>query len=143
MRLIDGQCHCGNISYRFEWPGEGPQIPVRACSCQFCSKHGGVWTSHPNGRLEVKTSDPSNVTRYRFGQKTAVFHICATCGIVPLATCDIDGACYAVVNVNTFENVEPEAFDRTETDFEGEPEGERLARRRRNWTPAFFSDRSE
>ena len=26
---------------------------------------------------------------------------------------------------------------------EGEPEGERLARRRRNWTPTFFSDRSD
>ena len=143
MRLIDGQCHCGNISYRFEWPGEGPRIPVRACRCEFCTKHGGVWTSHSNGRLEVKFGDPSNITPYRFGHKTAVFHICATCGIVPLATCDIDGAHYAVVNVNTFENVEPEEFDREETDFESEPEDERLARRQRNWTPAFFSDRSD
>jgi hypothetical protein len=75
------------------------------------------------------------VTRYRFGTKTADFHICSTCGVVPIATCIIEGARYAVVNVNTFDDVDRSQLAETPRDFEGETTDTRLARRRRNWTP--------
>ncbi len=135
MRVIPGQCHCGNLQYRFDWPGEDPRIPVRACGCTYCRKHGAVWTSHPAGQLVLEVTDADQVHHYRFGHHTAVFHICATCGILVAASCDMDQATYSVVNVNTFENVEPSEFDRQSTDFEAENETDRMDRRRRNWTP--------
>lgn len=76
---------------------------------------------------------------YRFGHETASFHVCSVCGIVAVATCRIDDELYAVVNVNTFEDVGPDELDRGSTDFEGEAGDERLARRRRNWTPTVAS----
>ena len=133
-RRIEGGCHCGNIRYTFFWPG-GETIPVRACGCSFCLKHGGVYTSHPQGRIEVRIADPAAVAHYAFGTKTADFHICRTCGVFPLVTCDLEGTRYAVVNVNTFEGVDPAQLVRSSADFEGESVGDRLARRRRNWIP--------
>jgi hypothetical protein len=47
----------------------------------------------------------------------------------------IEGIKYAVVNVNTFDNVDRSQLVETATDFEGETTESRLARRRRNWTP--------
>ncbi len=48
---------------------------------------------------------------------------------------EIDGVPYAVVNVNTFEGVDPAILVRRVTDFEGETTAERHARRQRSWTP--------
>ena len=134
-RRIHASCHCGTIRVTFDWPGSGPTIPVRACGCALCTKHGAVWTSHPDGRFYLHITDNSEVTRYRFGTKTADFHICRTCGVVPVATCMIEGTRYAVVNVNTFENVDRSQLVETAADFEGETTENRLARRKRNWTP--------
>jgi hypothetical protein len=134
--LIEGKCHCGNLSFKLDWPGEAREIPARACGCTFCVKHGGVWTSNPQGRLSAQVRDASRVNEYRFGTRTATFHVCAECGSVPFVTSDIDGHRYAVVNVNTFENVEPSALKRGAADFEGEDMGARLGRRKRNWIPA-------
>ena len=104
--LIEGRCHCGNIAFQLDWEGAPPDIPARACTCAFCSKHGGVWTSNPRSRLTVTIDDPALVSKYAFGTRTATFHVCANCGTVPLVTSDIEDNVYAVVNVNAFENVE-------------------------------------
>src|SRR5437764_9977880 len=81
--LITGKCHCGNISFTLDWRPEPSEIPARACTCTFCQKHGGVWTSCPAGALRVKIEDRLRVSRYAFGTKTAEFHICIGCGVVP------------------------------------------------------------
>ena len=77
--LIHGSCHCGNIAFDLRWEPEPAEIPARACGCSFCVKHAGVWTSCPTGSVAVTIADPARVTRYAFGTKTAVFHVCATC----------------------------------------------------------------
>ena len=133
MRRIKGKCHCGNISYEFLWPEAGSRIPVRACSCTFCMKHGGVYTSHPDGQLAVQISDPALVNKYSFGTRTAEFHVCSLCGAVPFVTSTIDGSKYAVVNVNTFEGINRSDFDSSVTDFDGESVGDRLQRRKKKW----------
>jgi hypothetical protein len=135
IRYIHGTCHCGNIRFVLHWPGAGDLIPVRACGCTFCMKHRGVWTSHPNGRVELFIDDPSQVHRYRFGTGTADFHICSNCGVAPVASSDIEGSSYAVVNVNCFDDVDHAQLDESATDFEGENTADRLARRQRNWSP--------
>jgi hypothetical protein len=128
---IDGKCHCGNIALVLEWIDH--EIPARACGCSFCVKHGGVWTSHPRARLDVTIGDPSLVSKYAFGTRTATFYVCARCGAVPFVTSEIEGRLYAVVNVNALEGVEPSRLGRAPTDFEGEDIASRLARRKRNW----------
>lgn len=131
--LIHGSCHCANITFALRWEPDPAEIPARACTCSFCTKHGGVWTSTPTGVLEVTVRDPALVSKYAFGTKTAEFQICSRCGIVPLVTSRIDGRIYAVVNVNSFEGVEPSLLRRASATFEAEREDERLARRKQNW----------
>jgi hypothetical protein len=75
------------------------------------------------------------VTLYRFGTKTADFHVCSDCGVVPIVTCMIEGARYAVVNVNTFDDVDRSQLVEAASNFEDETTENRLARRRRNWIP--------
>jgi hypothetical protein len=131
--LIHGRCHCGNITFTLDWKPSAAEIPTRACSCSFCAKHGGVWTSCPTGSLKVDVREPSQVSRYAFGTKTAVFHVCSACGIVPVVTSRIAGRLYAVVSANAFDNVERSLLRPAAASFEGESEAERLARRARNW----------
>lgn len=131
--LIPGKCHCGNIAFSLSWEPDPAEIPARACGCSFCTKHGGVWTSNPQGALEVVLADRALVSRYAFGTRTAEFHVCARCGIVPVVTSSIEGRRYAVVNVNAFEGVAPSLLRPASASFDGEGTGERLARRKRNW----------
>lgn len=141
--LISGSCHCGNISFKLNWEPEPAEIPARACTCSFCTKHGGVWTSCPAGALAVAIRKPSGVSRYSFGTKTAEFHVCSTCGIVPVVTSRIAGNLYAVVSVNALENVDPSLLRRASATFDAEVEETRLARRARNWIPSVVFTESD
>ena len=131
--LITGSCHCRNLSFTLDWQPEPTEIPARACGCSFCIKHGGVWTSCPTGSLRVAVRLPERVARYEFGTKTAQFHVCTECGVVPVVTSLIAERLYAVVSVNAFDNVDAAMLKRSPASFDGESEGDRLARRQRNW----------
>jgi hypothetical protein len=131
--LIRGGCHCGNLSFTLAWDPDPVEIPARACDCTFCTRHGGVWTSKPDCTLAVTVREPSQISRYAFGTRTAHFHICSRCGVVPVVTSRIGERLYAVVNVNTFENVDALLLRRAPAHFDGEDEAARLARRTRNW----------
>ena len=133
VMLINGKCHCGNISFTLDWPGESPDISARACGCGFCVKHGGVWTSKPGATLNVSVHDRTASSKYAFGTETATFHICSRCGAVPFVSSEIENRLYAVVNVNTFEGVPPSLLHRGDANFEGENVESRLSRRARNW----------
>lgn len=130
---ITGRCHCGNISFGLDWDGERPEIQARACTCSFCRKHGGVWTSNPKALLAVTVAEPDRVEKYEFGTRSAQFHVCTRCGVVPVVTSQIAEHTYAVVNVNTFENVDPAQLREATLEVSSEPLDARLARRQRNW----------
>ncbi|VAV91328.1 hypothetical protein MNBD_ALPHA02-564, partial [hydrothermal vent metagenome] len=49
-----GQCHCGNIRFTFETTIDVPEMALRRCSCSFCRKQGGRYTSDPNGKLSIE-----------------------------------------------------------------------------------------
>ncbi|MGF6493194.1 hypothetical protein ABIE56_001361 [Luteibacter sp. 621] len=128
---IHGACHCGNIAFDLDWP-EGVPVAQRACGCTFCQKHGATWTANPQAALHVHIVDGSRVSRHRFGTQTADFQVCASCGVVPVCTSEIDGRLYAVVNTRTFDNGGA-LSDPVSVDFDGEAEDARLARRTKNW----------
>jgi len=131
--LIEGGCHCGNIRFHLTWDPAPREIPARACDCTFCTKHGGVWTSNPKGALRVEVKDPKRASRYEFGTRTATFHICSACGVVPVVTSELDGRLYAVVSVNAMDGVDPALIKRAPVSFEGEALASRLERRKRHW----------
>jgi hypothetical protein len=135
FEIIEGSCHCGNLNFTFAWPDYRSPIPVRACGCDLCTKHRAVWTSHPKGRFRLAVADEQLLNRYRFGTKTADFHVCRACGVMPITTCLIASTRYAVVNVHTFNDMDRARFIGQTTDFEGETTENRLARRERTWTP--------
>ena len=131
--VVKGHCHCGNISYQFSTQIPTDQIAVRQCGCSFCTMHGGVYTSDPEGELRYHIKDKNQVNRYRFGHQTADFIVCKTCGVMPFVISDIGGNTFAVLNVNTA--VDPiipmESIARS--DFDGEGTEDRVTRRRQNW----------
>jgi hypothetical protein len=131
--LIRGECHCGNIAFTLTWEPDPATIPARSCGCGFCTKHGGLWTSHPAGVLKIAIKDSALLSKYEFGTKTAEFHVCRRCGVTPVVTSRIAGRLYAVVSVNAFVGVDRALIRKTPADFDGEQEGDRLARRARNW----------
>jgi hypothetical protein len=131
--LIHGSCHCGNLGFELAWEPTPEFIPARACDCTFCTAHGGVWTANRAASLRLSVADPSAHSRYAFGTRTAEFHLCARCGVVAAATSEIDGRVYAVVNVNTFKDVDAALLRPGTVSFDGEETDARLARRARNW----------
>jgi hypothetical protein len=131
--LVKGACHCGNIAFALTWEPDPMEIPARACDCSFCSKHGGLWTSNPNGALKIAVEDGTRVSKYTFGTRTADFLVCSTCGVVPVVTSTIDGHVFAVVSVNAFQDVPASLLRRAPASFGSETEATRLARRQRNW----------
>jgi hypothetical protein len=133
---ISGSCHCGNITFRLDWRPEPTEIPARACTCSFCAKHGGLWTSCPTGSLRITVRQPELVSKYSFGTRTADFHVCSSCGVVPVVTSRIDGRLYAVVSVNAFQDIDPALVRRAGATYDGESESTRLARRKLNWIAA-------
>ncbi len=131
--LIFGKCHCGNLSFSLRWEPDPVTIAARVCGCAFCTKHGGVWTSHPDGVLKIMVREAKLLSKYEFGSKTAEFQLCKRCGVVPVVTSRIGERVYAVVSVNAFEGVERSLIRPSTADFDGEAQGDRLSRRQRNW----------
>ena len=132
---IQGSCHCGNIRFALVLGDRSVSLGVRECGCTFCQKHAGVWTSDPSGSLRISVSEPDKLHKYRFGTGTAEFYVCRNCGVVPAVLSDIGGSVYAVVNVNAFDDIDGIEISSSTSDFSGESIGDRIDRRKRNWTP--------
>jgi hypothetical protein len=131
-----GRCHCGNIEATFETSQLPASVPLRECGCTFCRRHGAVAVTDPAGSVELWLHEPGEVSRYRFGLRTADFLVCRTCGVYVAAVCSIDGATYATLNANTLEDRAAFTQRPSPVSYDAETAAERLARRRRAWTPA-------
>ena len=131
---IQGRCHCGNLQYSLAWPSLDAPV-LRACGCDYCSRHSALWTSHPAAPVTLNIADPSLLLPYRFGTASADFLVCLRCGVLTLTRCELPDGLRTVVNANTFENLPLTHCPRVATDFDGEDREQRLARRQRNWSP--------
>lgn len=135
MRL-DGRCHCGNLEVTLETSQRPEALSLRECGCTFCRRHGAIAVTDSAGSLEVRVRDPGEVSRYRFGLRTAEFLVCRTCGVYVAAVSTIEGATFATLNANVLDARAALTQRPVPVDYEGESATERLARRRRAWTPA-------
>lgn len=130
---INGCCHCGNIRYEFRPTLAPADLPVRACRCAFCRKHGARYTSDPDGSLTLRIGSEAETTRYRFATRTAEFVVCRTCGVLVAALAGISGRTHAVVNLAAAEDFDLEQYEVKAADFTDESESQRRARRGRSW----------
>lgn len=129
---IEGRCHCGNISFTLQPMEECQTFAIRNCGCSFCGPRTASWTSIPDARLEIAFRVPALVSRYTFATHTAVFHVCARCGAVPISTSEIDGRIYAEINVSTL-TVPVLGIVRNGHDLASETLAARLTRRKHSW----------
>lgn len=133
--VLHGSCHCGRLSVTFTTERPLDALPLRACQCTFCRRHGGLTTSDPAGQvvLRVKGLVPH---WYRFGNKATDFWVCPDCGVYVGAGVESGGRHYAVVNVRTLDEAKRFAQAPAPMVYDAETPGERLDRRTRLWTPA-------
>ena len=131
-----GGCHCGNLRYELETQLPLDALPLRACQCAFCKGHGARSTSDPAGRICFTAADATQLTRYRFGLRTADFLICARCGVyVGASMREADGQ-WAIINANTLDGVAQLTQTSAPMDYDGEDVARRQARRAQRWSPA-------
>lgn len=131
--VFEGGCHCGEIRFELHWPESSRSIPARRCSCSFCTRIGGTWTSHPDAKLLISGAGPRQSSHYRFDTGTADFVFCKRCGVTLFAICELEGSDLAVVNILTLDQGQDFELDRSDSCFDGESREERLSRRRQNW----------
>jgi hypothetical protein len=98
MYEITGGCHCGSIEFSAELSREPSSYHPRACDCDFCRKHGAAYVSDPSGRLRIKLTSQSAVSRYRQGSGAAECLICTTCGVLVVVLYRADQVTYGAIN---------------------------------------------
>jgi hypothetical protein len=134
---LDGHCHCGAVHVSFEPPRPPAEIPVRACQCGFCRRHGAATVSDPQGRLHLEAA-PGALNRYQFGRRAVDALLCVECGVYVASVIEADGITLATLNIAGvalpgFEGRVPEPVD-----YDHETDEDRLARRKSRWTPAVL-----
>jgi hypothetical protein len=77
---------------------------------------------------------------YQFGQRTADFLSCPTCGVYFGAMTEIDGGKLAVLNVRVLDGVTLDHAAAQPMDFNDESVELRTARRLRHWTPLVLTE---
>ncbi len=131
--VISSDCHCGNIHLELHTNRAHSEFVKRTCQCALCRKHGASWISDPEGEARVRISNKDKASFYRFGTKTADFISCMDCGVLMIATCELDGRLRAVLNATAMTD-EKFTAEPIQTNFDGENKESRLERRGQNWT---------
>jgi hypothetical protein len=132
---LRGGCHCGNLRVAFETALDPQTLPLRACQCSFCRRHGGVTTSDPEGRLVVEVRQAEHLQRYRFALGITDFLVCRTCGVYVAATMEADGRTLGVLNVLVLDAHEAFARSPAPMEYGTETVADRESRRAKVWMP--------
>lgn len=132
MNTLKGSCHCGNVEFTLLTQLNEHSIVRRRCGCSMCRRHGASWISDPDARLELRYQDESRLSVYQFGHATSRWIVCARCGVLTVALCEVEGRLRAVVRSQAMVD---HVFSTPEvaTDFEHESVEQRLARRAKTW----------
>ncbi len=137
--FCEGTCHCGRIGARLVSTFD---LPLRACQCSFCRRHGAGTVTDPNGVLSLY-ADESQFNRYKFDAQTADFLLCRTCGTYIAAMVSLETEDRATLNVL---GIDPERFGGVPCEavnYEGENADSRITRRLRSWTPTNLFPRRD
>ena len=141
MTTLAGHCHCGAIRVEFELGRPVADLPLRACQCGFCRRHGAATTSDPDSRRHIEAA-PGALDRYRFGRRQVDALLCAECGVYVASLLQVEGEAFATLNVA---GVALPGFDRRTPDpisYDDETDAAKLARRKARWTPTVLVETS-
>jgi hypothetical protein len=133
--IYHGACHCGAVRAEYE---TNQPVRLRQDGCGFCSSRGVKSASDPEGRLALTAS--KQLTRYRFGHKTADFLICPECGTYVATYMESPHGPIGVINVVGLQINDLKHLPVTLTSLEGESTEERIARRVSRWTPMTLTE---
>jgi hypothetical protein len=128
---IHGSCHCGNLTYRLLTEVPLSEIRSRACDCGFCRIHAARNWSDPEGSVTIDVADARALSRYRFALRTADFFVCRVCGAYLGAVLIENDDAWSTVNLRLSELT----ADEQPASYGAEDEAQRVARRKRTWTP--------
>lgn len=134
-RTFEGACHCGAIGYVYRTAIAPESWTVRACQCSFCRAHAVRTTSDPSGSVQFTERRRGALHPYRFGQMTADFLVCRTCGVYVGASISTPQGDYGIININALQPLPAGLPDAVASVYEGETAEQRVARRRARWTP--------
>lgn len=101
---LSGGCHCGAVRLTYKTALAVADTAPRACDCSYCRAHGAAYLSDPAGRLRIRVSGDDALQSYRQGSETALFRMCARCGVLVAVTYEQDGREYAAVNVGCLDD---------------------------------------
>jgi len=133
---FEGSCHCGRLRIAFTTAKAATELPLRACQCTFCRRHGGLTTSDPDGEVVLTVAEIPPGGWYRFGTGMTEFWVCPRCGVYVGGYVESGGRGTAVVNVRALDARDEFTQAPMPMDYGQEtPEG-RLQRRMRVWSPA-------
>jgi hypothetical protein len=132
---LRGGCHCGNIRVVLETALDPHALPIRACQCSFCRRHGGITTSDPAGRLVIEFGQPEHLHKYRFALGITDFLLCRGCGVYLAAVMESEGRSLGVLNVNVLDDHAPFARPPTPMEYGAESVEDREGRRAKAWMP--------
>jgi hypothetical protein len=138
-RTFEGECHCGAIGYVYLTAIAPESWNVRACQCSFCRAHAVRTTSDPSGSVQFTERLRGALHPYRFGQMTADFLVCRTCGVYVGASIATPQGNYGIININALQPLPAGLPDAVASVYEGETAEQRVARRRERWTPVSKS----
>ena len=135
MRL-EGSCHCGLLRLSFSTARAPTDLPLRACQCTFCRRHGALTTSDPEGEVVLTVPEIPPGGWYRFGTGMTDFWVCPRCGVYVGAYVESGGQGRAVVNTRALEARDEFIQPPSAMDYGQETREGRLDRRLRVWSPA-------
>jgi hypothetical protein len=140
MTILRGACHCGHIAIEFATSQAAADLPLRACDCSFCRRHGAKSTSDPDGKLTI-LADTGALERYRFGMRVTDFILCRNCGTY-IGAMSREGA-HERATLNVVGTAVPELAPREakSVSLDHETSESRRERRRKLWTPVEVVER--
>jgi hypothetical protein len=138
----EGSCHCGRLRVAFTTAKAPTELPLRACQCSFCRRHGGLTTSDPAGEVVLSAPETPPGGWYRFGTGMTEFWVCPRCGVYVAGYVEVGGQGRAVVNTRVLDAAAEFTQAPAAMDYGQETREGRLERRLRQWTPAGVRVRS-
>lgn len=134
MHTLQGECHYGAIQARLVTSKPADDLQVRACQCGFCTRHGAITVSDPNGRATFMIRE-GQLQAYQFATRTGTSLICQTCGVYVGVMLEDGDDVWSVMNVRGL--AVGELLNRTAdpVSYDIETAEQRVARRKSKWTP--------
>lgn len=133
-QTFKGSCHCGAISVELAFTKDAAATQVRSCQCGFCTRHGSMTVSDPEGRATFDIAG-DQLTTYEFATRTATSLVCRKCGVYVGALIEDGDKVWSIANVRGLGIPEFQGRTGEGQVYDQETPAQRIDRRKRRWTP--------